>query len=166
MLLRCVLTVFTEMYISVAISAVLSMPDRCRSTSLSRSLSCSTITGTAWAVSYRRTGGQLLVIRPGSRLAPGRTASGAARVYLAATLARVTGGLVLRPRRRNRAGHPSAIPPVAPARTAGRDWPPRLPARARQSDDHRRPAARARARRPHPARTGARRARPRQRLTG
>ena len=46
MLRRWVLTVFTEMYISPAISTVLSIPARCWSTSRSRSLSGS-ITGGA-----------------------------------------------------------------------------------------------------------------------
>ena len=42
MLLRCVFTVLTEMYISLATSAVFSMPDTSCSTSRSRSVSGST----------------------------------------------------------------------------------------------------------------------------
>ena len=45
MLLRWVLTVLTERYISVAISAVLSISDACASTSRSRALSRSTTSG-------------------------------------------------------------------------------------------------------------------------
>ena len=50
MLFRWVFTVFTEMYSSLATSAVLSIPDRRLSTSRSRPLSCSTITGAASSV--------------------------------------------------------------------------------------------------------------------
>src|ERR1700730_12781408 len=44
MLLRCVLTVLIEMYISLATSAVLSMSETCRRTSRSRSVRGSTAT--------------------------------------------------------------------------------------------------------------------------
>ena len=45
MLLRCVLTVWMEICISLATSVVLSMPDTCRSTSRSRSESGTTVRG-------------------------------------------------------------------------------------------------------------------------
>src|SRR5512142_2867499 len=56
MLLRWVLTVFTERNISAAISAVLSIPDACVSTSRSRALSRSTTSGAGGAAGSVLTG--------------------------------------------------------------------------------------------------------------
>ena len=60
MCVTCVLTVFTEMCISLATSAELSRPDRCRSTSCSRSVSDSAAMMGTWSGAPR--GGRELVV--------------------------------------------------------------------------------------------------------